>query len=53
MYWMVLSTLFWVATYGQYPSKEACVAAMADVPIYVSASCVPTPQKSHDHKASQ
>jgi hypothetical protein len=49
MYWLVLSTLFWGASYGQYASKEECVAAMQDVPIYVSASCVPVPQKPKPH----
>jgi hypothetical protein len=52
MYWLVLSTLFWAASYGSYASKEACEAAAKEAPIYVSASCIPLPVKteqSHKH----
>jgi hypothetical protein len=46
MYWLALSTLFWLHNYGNFPSKEACEAAARDVPFYVSASCVPHPVKA-------
>jgi hypothetical protein len=46
MYWLVLSTLFWAASYGSYASKEACEAAAKEAPIYVSASCIPLPVKA-------
>jgi hypothetical protein len=51
MYWLALSTLFWISSYGNYPSKEACEAAMQDVPFYVSATCIPLPVKAEQpHK---
>jgi hypothetical protein len=55
MYWLALSTLFWISSYGNFPSKEACEAAAKEVPFYVNATCVPLPVKKtaeeqpHDH----
>jgi hypothetical protein len=46
MYWLALSTLFWLHNYGNYPSKEACEAAASDVPFYVNATCIPLPVKA-------
>lgn len=49
MYWLVLSTLFWSATYGNYPSKEACETASRNAPLYVSATCIPLPPTEPPH----
>jgi hypothetical protein len=45
MYWLALSTLFWLHNYGNFHSKEACEAAAKDAPFYVSATCIPLPVK--------
>jgi hypothetical protein len=46
MYWLALSTLFWLHTYGNFPSKEACETAAKEAPLYVSATCIPLPSKT-------
>lgn len=49
MHWFVLSTLFWVSTYGPYASEPDCQAAMDSAPWYVTGSCVPVPPAADDH----
>ena len=50
MYWLVLSTLFWSATFGQYSTEAERRDAARDEPWYVTARCKPVPEpKDHKH----
>lgn len=50
MYWLVLSTFFWAATFGDYHDKAECEAAKAEAVWYMKGVCVPAPNKAHEHE---
>jgi hypothetical protein len=43
-YWLIIYTLFWSATYGTYPSKDACEEAAKSAPWYAGTTCMALPQ---------
>ena len=49
MYWLLVSSLFWAHTFGNYDSIDDCKAAAKDAPWYTSATCVPFPEENHKH----
>lgn len=48
MYWLILTTPFWLHAFGQYATLEDCQRAREQAPWYASANCLPAPKPMED-----
>ena len=53
MYWLVMSTFFWSASYGMYATKVECEESAKEAFLWQSAICLKAPEEKKQEEQKQ